>query len=89
MSVVIAGSAPASFEIKSANLPLVALRLKSTNLSLLADDLSRQYGDMPDFFDNEPLVIDLTSLPHDAGDLDFDALLTLLRRYRVVPIAFK
>ena len=89
MSVVIAGSAPASFEIKSANLPLVALRLKSTNLSLLADDLSRQYGDMPDFFDNEPLVIDLTPLPLDTGDLDFDALLTLLRRYRVVPIAFK
>jgi septum site-determining protein MinC len=89
MSVVIAGSAPASFEIKSANLPLVALRLKSTNLSLLADDLSRQYGDMPDFFDNEPLVIDLTPLPLDTGDLDFEALLTLLRRYRVVPIAFK
>ena len=63
MSVAIAGNAPASFEIKSANLPLVALRLKSTNLAAAGwRNLSRQYGDMPDFFDNEPLVIDLTAL---------------------------
>jgi septum site-determining protein MinC len=89
MSVVIAGSAPATFEIKSANLPLVALRLKSTDLAALAQDLTRQYGDMPDFFDNEPLVIDLTPLPEDASGVDFVALATLLRRFRVVPIAFK
>jgi len=62
MSVANAGSAPATFEIKSANLALVLLRLKSTDLSALADDLTRQYGDIPDFFDNEPLVIDLTVL---------------------------
>ena len=41
MSVVIAGSAPATFEIKSANLPLVALRLKSSDLAALEADLSR------------------------------------------------
>jgi len=89
MSLVIAGSAPATFEIKSANLPLVALRLKSTDLAALAQDLARQYGDMPDFFDNEPLVIDLTPLPEDASGVDFEALVTLLRRFRVAPIAFK
>ncbi len=89
MSVVIAGSAPATFEIKSANLPLVALRLKSTDLDALADDLARQYGDMPDFFDNEPLVIDLTPLPVDAPGIDFAALVMLLQRFHLAPIAFK
>ncbi len=89
MSVVIAGSAPATFEIKSANLPLVALRLKSTDLDALADELARQYGDMPDFFDNEPLVIDLTPLPADAPGIDFAALVELLRRFHMAPIAFK
>jgi septum site-determining protein MinC len=89
MSVVIAGSAPATFEIKSANLPLVALRLKSTDLAALEADLSRQFGDMPDFFDNEPLVIDLTALPADGSDIDFEALIAMLRRFRVAPIAFK
>ena len=89
MSVVIAGSAPATFEIKSANLPLVALRLKSTDLDALAEDLARQYGDMPDFFENEPLVIDLTPLPADAPGIDFAALVVLLRRFHMAPIAFK
>ena len=89
MSVVIAGSARATFEIKSANLPLVALRLKTTDLAALADDLTSQYGDMPDFFDNEPLVIDLTPLPVEATGIDFDALVTLLRGFHLEPIAFK
>ncbi len=89
MSVVIAGNAPVTFEIKSANLPLVALRLKSTDLAALSDDLARQYGDMPDFFDNDPLVIDLTPLPADADRLDFVSLTALLRRHRLAPIAFK
>lgn len=89
MSAVKAGNAPATFEIKSANLRLVALRLKSTDLSALAKDLRSQYGDSPDFFDNDPLVIDLSLLPEDTGKVDFGALIALLRRYRLAPVAFK
>lgn len=89
MSVALAGSAPATFEIKSANLPLVALLLKSADLTALALDLRRRFGDMPDFFDHEPLVIDLGLLPADAGEVDFPALVELLRTWRVVPIAFR
>ena len=89
MSVVIAGNAPATFEIKSANLPLVALRLKSTDLDALAAELSRQYGDIPDFFDNDPLVVDLSPLPADAPGPDFAALIALLRFHRLAPLAFK
>ena len=89
MSVALAGNAPATFEIKSANLPLVALRLKSTDLSALAAELARQYGDLPDFFDNEPLVIELSALAANAGELDFPALIALLRQHRLAPLAFK
>ncbi len=94
MTVSIAGRAPATFEIKSANLPLVALLLKSADLAALAQDLASRFGDIPDFFDNEPLVIDLTPLQAAAeGDdaaeaqVDFPALVTLLRSYRVAPVA--
>jgi septum site-determining protein MinC len=89
MSVALAGNAPATFEIKSANLPLVALLLKSADIAALQADLARRFGDMPDFFDHEPLVIDLTPLPANAGAVDFPALLALLRPYRVAPIAFR
>jgi septum site-determining protein MinC len=87
---------PASFEIKSANLPLVALLLKSTDIGVLAADLKTRFGDIPDFFDNDPLVIDLTQLNAaarrtgtDVEAIDFSALLTLLHQYSVVPIAIK
>ena len=89
MSVAIAGNAPATFEIKSANLPLVALRLKSTDLDALAAELSRQYGDIPDFFDNDPLIVDLSPLPADAPGPDFEALIALLRFHRLAPLAFR
>lgn len=91
-----ASTSPASFEIKSANLPLVALLLKSADLSVLARELSARFGDIPDFFDNDPLVIDLTPLNAAASRqgtepdaVDFPALMHLLRQFSVVPIAIK
>lgn len=91
MTVALAGRAPAAFEIKSANLPLVSLLLKSPDLALLAQELAERYGDIPDFFDNEPLVVDLTPLQaaHAGAAVDFAALVPLLRQYRVLPLAVR
>ena len=90
MTAVLAGRSPATFEIKSANLPLVALLLKTTNLRTLAADLSARFGDIPDFFDNDPLVLDLSPLqPACDGVIDFFALRELLRGYRVMPVAVR
>lgn len=89
MTVALAGRSPATFEIKSANLPLVSLLLKSAQLPDLAQELQARFGDLPDFFDHDPLVIDLAPLQADAAaqDIDFPALLQLLRGYRVLPVA--
>ncbi len=85
-----------SFEIKSANLPLVALLLKSGDLAAWTRDFAQRFGDIPDFFEQDPLVVDLTSLnaaARRAGsepqDIDFAALVSLLRQYQVVPIAVR
>lgn len=92
MSVALAANAPATFEIKSAQLPLVALLLKSADLAQLAAEFAQRFGDMPDFFDHDPLVIDLT--PLQAGGqadspVDFVALNSLLRQYRLQPLAVR
>lgn len=89
MTVALAGRAPATFEIKSANLPLVALLLKSNDLSLLAQELQARFGDIPDFFDNDPAVIDLSPLlaSGDEGAPDFATLLPLLHSLRLRPVA--
>lgn len=91
MSVALAGNAPVTFEIKSAHLPLVALMLKSSNLDLLAQEFAQRFGDMPDFFDHDPVVIDLHPLNvAEAHALpDFGALQTLLRQHRLTPLAVR
>jgi septum site-determining protein MinC len=90
MTVALAGRTPATFEIKSANLPLVALLLKSTDLRALAAELAARFGDIPDFFDNDPLVIDLSPLhAQREAPVEFGPLLELLRSYRVLPVAVR
>jgi septum site-determining protein MinC len=88
MTVALAGRAPATFEIKSANLPLVSLLLKSADLPALATELKARFGDIPDFFDNDPLVLDLSPLQGQSEEpIDFSALLAMLRDLRVLPVA--
>lgn len=77
-------SSPLSFEIKSATLPLVSVLIKSLDLATLSADMHSRFGDNPDFFDNDAVLIDL----HGAeGSLDLNGLLQLLRRYRLNPVA--
>jgi len=89
MSVALAANAPATFEIKSANLPLVALILKSADLIRLGEELAQRFGEVPDFFDHDPLLIDLQALASDEASPDFQALCELLRQYRLSPVAVR
>ena len=81
-------TAPATFEIKSANLPLVALLLKSADLAAVSREMAQRFGDIPDFFDQDALIIDLSPLQSTA-EIDFLALIGLLGSYRLAPIAVK
>jgi septum site-determining protein MinC len=56
-------------------------------MTQLAQELEARFGELPDFFDNDPLVVDLGPLKDAAADVDFAALLALLRRYKVLPVA--
>jgi septum site-determining protein MinC len=91
MSVALAANAPTTFEIKSANLPLVALLLKSADLARLGAEFAQRFGDVPDFFDRDPLVIDCFPLQvaEPGARVDFPALIVLLRQYRLHPLAVR
>ena len=80
----------ASFEIKSAQLPLVALLIKTTDWGLLTADLLKQFGpegENPEFFDHDPLVLDFSSLPSDSPVQDLKPLLQTLRACCLVAVA--
>jgi septum site-determining protein MinC len=89
---------PLSFDIKSTLLSLVALQLKSTDLSRLSSGFALRFGETPDFFDNDGIVIDLSFLPRQPTSeslsgldtpLEFFALITFLRSYRLRPLAIR
>ena len=69
MSSASTGAPALAFEIKSAQLSLVALVLKSAVQEDIARELQHRYGDTPDFFDQEPLLVDLSALPEGAGKI--------------------
>jgi septum site-determining protein MinC len=92
MTIAVQGTTPDTFEIKSATLPLIALVLKSADLGALARDLEARFGDIPDFFDQDAMVIDLSRLESEAPEgeratVDFPALLGLLKTYQLAPVA--
>ncbi len=89
MADVSAARARAVFEFKSATLPLIAVILKTTELDVLAEAMDAQLADTPDFFEQEPVVIDLSQLPTGAGSIDFDGLRRLLARHQTQPIAVR
>jgi septum site-determining protein MinC len=86
-----ASSSTVSYDIKSADLALVALLLKTSQLETLSQDLKKQLADTPDFFDQEPVVIDLGGLSEaeKTHDIDFPRLMALLRSHSMLPIALR
>jgi septum site-determining protein MinC len=83
---------PVCFEIKSAQLSLVALLLKSNRWNDVAENFDRQFGEAgesPDFFDNDPLVLDFSGIERDAEWSDISSLLHKLRLCHLVPLAFR
>lgn len=88
MAVVPAGNSPVVFDLKSASLTLIALVLKDSDLGVLASELERRFGSTPEFFNHDPVVIDLAQLDGSA-EIDFTGMVELLKRYRMAPVAVR
>ncbi len=90
MASVNEDSTPPCYDIKSAELSLLSLVLKTTDIHVLDAALARQLGESPGFFENDPVVIDVTSLGL-IGAVSFDLanLTTVLRGNGLVPVAIK
>ena len=89
MAVAAASPTPAAFELKSANLSLVAVVLKTADLASLSQAMDERFADAPGLFDNDPVAIDLSQLRELAEPIDFAALIELLRGHKMLPIAVK
>lgn len=81
-----------SFEIKSAQLPLVALLLKTPDLAQIVVDTTEQFGPdsaSPDFFDQDAVVLDFSQVNHQEINQSLAKLIESLQCCRLRPIAFR
>jgi len=81
-----------SFDIKSANMQLVALLLKTADLQQVALDLLKQFGPLgesPDFFDNDTLLLDFSVLAADQSVTNMQALMSAMSVCRLKPLLFR
>ncbi|MFT3856011.1 MAG: septum site-determining protein MinC [Aquabacterium sp.] len=89
MSAASPGNASALFDLKSASLTLVAFVLKTGSIQALEKAMQERFGDTPDFFSRDPVVIDVTHLASLDADIPFDALIALLTRFKLNPVAIR
>lgn len=80
-------SNPIPFELKSTSWLLTALRLHTAHVPTLTAALDARFGDTPDLFDNDALVLDLSLLRAGDALLDYPSLIAHLRRHRLLPVA--
>ncbi len=79
------------YEIKSADLSMVALLLKTADPEAVSQALAHQLAESPDFFDQDPVIIDVSGLnTSETGfSVDFPALISVLKKHALVPLAVK
>jgi len=80
-------SAHAAFDLKSTAWTLTALRLQTADVAVLTQALDTRFGATPGLFDQDPVVLDLSALRAADEAIDFAALLPVLRRHQLMPIA--
>ncbi len=78
-----------AFELKSGNFTLPLLRLLSTDMDIMAEELAAKVQQAPEFFRNTPVVIDLSVLSGQKSILDFALLVGQLRGHGMIPIGVR
>jgi len=89
MAAASKGNNPPIFDLKSATLTLVAVVLKTTDLAALKQELAERLDGTPDFFNQDPVVVDLSAVAQDPTPINMTALVALLRSYQMAPVAVK
>ena len=90
MAIVSEDPSPPCYDIKSADLSLLALLLKTTDVQAVSLALKQQLAETPGFFDQDPVVVDVSALGLEADQtIDLPALIAVLREHQLVPLAIK
>ena len=76
-----------AFDLKGVMAPLTVLRLRTADVALVERQLRIKVAQLPQFFEDAPVVLDFSVLGGGAVDFPFVELAAALRSCRVVPVA--
>ncbi len=77
------------FELKAGSFTLPVLRLLGTDMDAVAEQLGEKVDKAGGFFQNAPVVIDLSELAGSGADVEFPLLVGLMRGYGMIPIGVR
>ncbi len=75
-----------AFEIKSGPVNLPLLKLLSDDVGAISAQLRQKIRQAPDFFRNAPMAIDIHSIADASDNIDFIALVRIMRDYGLIPV---
>jgi len=78
---------PPAFELKGVMTSLAVMRPHTVDLALIQYQLHEKIANLPQFFQDAPVVLDLGAMPRGGLELPLSALVALLRDARLVPVA--
>ncbi|MEK6749525.1 MAG: septum site-determining protein MinC [Pseudomonadota bacterium] len=84
-----ASAAAPAVELKGTSFTLPVLRMLSKDVAAVEADLKHRLAQHIRFFENAPVVIDLSALQHLAEPIDFPALIAVLRRNLLIPVGVR
>lgn len=76
-----------SFQLKAEFLPITTLRLLQHETALLEAQLQNTIQKAPQYFANAPIILDFSALKNVDDQLDVKQICTLLRQWKIQPIA--
>lgn len=77
-----------AFQLKGRLFTLSVLHVLSTSLKLIEEQLSQKINQAPQFFNNTPMVIELTDIEDSITEVDLPLLSDLLKNYNILPVGF-
>lgn len=75
-----------AFQLKGTLFPTTRIELYSTDLTLIAAQLTALQEKAPNFFNQTPVIIDFSAITNPSLDIDPTELIELLQRHHIIPI---
>jgi septum site-determining protein MinC len=76
----------AAFELKGVMTSLAVMRLSTEDLEQIDQQLRVKVAQLPQFFQDAPVVLDLGAVPDGGATLPLGGLVRLLRAYQLIPV---